>query len=605
MRYMGADPDDLLGKAYDGRIARRLVGHARPYGRQVLLTTILMLGAAAADLALPYLFGVGVDVVNPASGRSFFGHTGLGGLNLLMLVFVVAIVVRFFTYGGQLYYTSWVGQSIVFDLRSMLFSHLQRLGIRYIDQRGVGSIMSRVQNDVGVINDMFTDGLVGILSDFLILFGIIGVMLLTNWRLALLTFAVIPILVVTMLWWRRHAIAAYRATRIAIARVNANLAESIAGMRVVQAFTRELRNMQAFDEINTDNLDASLWAARLSAVLFPVVQLVQALATALVLWVGGRLVLGSAGLTIGELFSFVAYISRFYDPISDLSQRYNTMQAAMVAGERIFGLEDVEAEIVDVQGARPLPPVVGAVTYDNVMFGYDRTPVLKGINLEVAPGESIAFVGETGAGKSSMINLMARFYDVWEGAIRIDGHDLRDVTQQSLRSQLGIVLQDTFLFDGSVRDNIAYGRPAASDGEIEAAARAVGAHQFIERLPDGYDTPVHERGATLSVGQRQLISFARALLADPRIIILDEATSSVDTTTELLIQEALRTLLRGRTSFIIAHRLSTIKEVSRVVVLDHGEIIEMGSHLELLDRRGAYFQLYTMQFRAQELEAAD
>ncbi|HET9014359.1 MAG TPA: ABC transporter ATP-binding protein [Thermomicrobiaceae bacterium] len=599
------DPDDLLGKAYDSRIARRLVGKARPYGKQVLLTTVLMLAASAADLSLPYLFGVGIDLVDPTSGRTFFGHTGIGGLNLLMAVFMVAIIFRFAAYAGQLYFTSWVGQNIVFDLRSMLFSHIQRLGIRYIDQRGVGSIMSRIQNDVGVINDMFTDGLVGILSDFLILFGIIGVMLLTNWRLALLTFAVIPILVGTMLWWRRHAISAYRSMRIAIARVNANLAESIAGMRVVQAFTREQRNMRVFDEINEDNLDASLWAARLSAVLFPVVQIVQAMATALVLFVGGRLVLGASGLTIGELFSFVAYITRFYDPISDLSQRYNTMQAAMVAGERIFGLEDVEPEIVDVPDARPLPAVNGAVTYDNVVFGYERKPVLKGISLDVAPGESIAFVGETGAGKSSMINLLARFYDVWEGAIRIDGLDLRDVTQQSLRSQLGIVLQDTFLFDGSVRDNIAYGRPDATDEEIEAAARAVGAHDFIELLPDGYDTPVHERGATLSVGQRQLISFARALLADPRIIILDEATSSVDTTTELLIQDALRTLLSGRTAFIIAHRLSTIKEVSRVVVLDHGEIVESGSHLELLDRRGMYFQLYTMQFRSQELEVAD
>lgn len=605
MHHFHGNADDLLGKAYDSRVARRLLQRALPYRWQLALTTLLMLIAAGADLALPFLFGLGLDTVNPSLNREVAGRSGLDALNLLMIVFLVAITVRFAAYFGQLYLTSWVGQRIVFDLRSRLFSHLQRLSIRYIDQRGVGSIMSRVQNDVSVINELFTDGLIGILSDFVILIGIVTVMLATNWRLALLTFAVIPLLVITMIWWRRRAIEAYRATRVAIARVNANLAESIAGMRVVQAFSREPLNMTRFREINQENLDASLWAARLSAVLFPAVQLAQALATALVLLVGGRIVLGSDAFTIGELFTFVAYVTRFYDPISQLSQRYNTMQAAMVAGERIFQLEDVEPEIVDAPDAVELPPVVGAVTYDNVVFGYKDEPVLHGINLEVAPGESIALVGETGAGKSSMINLLARFYDVWEGSIRIDGYDVRDVTQHSLRSQLGIVLQDTFLFNGTVRENIAYSRPDATDAEIVAAAKAVGAHDFIMRLPQGYDSPVHERGATLSSGQRQLLSFARALLADPRIIILDEATSSVDTTTEALIQEALRTLLKGRTAFMIAHRLSTVKQASRVLVLDQGRIVEMGSHDELLRRRGAYYNLYTMQFRTQELHAAD
>ncbi len=600
MQY--ANPDDILGKAYDSRIARRLARQALPYRRQLILTAVLMIATAGADLALPYLFGLGLDVINAGSGRTFFGRTGMSALNILIPVLAVSIFIRFFSYYGQTYFTSWIGQRVVLDLRSSLFRHMQNLSIRYIDQRGVGSIMSRLQNDVSVINDLFSDGLVGIMADFAILVGIVVVMLLTNPELALLTFAVMPVMAVVMVWWRKHAVSAYRGMRIAIARVNANLAESIAGVRVVQAFSRERRNMRRFDEINHDNLDASVAAAKLSAILFPIVQVVEAIATGLVLFVGGRVILGGAAFTIGELFTFVAYISRFYEPIRDLSQRYNTMQAAMVAGERIFGLEDVQPEIVDAPDAIELPRVIGEVTFDDVVFGYERTEVIHGIDLKVNPGESVAFVGETGAGKSSMINLLTRFYDVWSGSIRVDGHDVRDVTQGSLRSQFGIVLQDTFLFAGTVKENIAYGRPDAPMDAIVAAARAVGADEFIEKLPDGYDTEVHERGATLSVGQRQLISFARALLSDPRIIVLDEATSSVDTETELLIQEALRTLLRGRTSFIIAHRLSTIKTVSKVVVMDHGRVIETGTHDELLDRRGAYFNLYTMQFRAQELQ---
>ena len=600
MQY--ADPDDILGKAYDSRIARRLAKQALPFRKQLSLTVVLMMLTATADLALPYLFGVGIDVVNPDSPRSFLGHTGIPALNLLIPILSVSIFIRFLAYYGQTYFASWIGQNIVLELRSKLFHHLQRLSIRYIDQRGVGSIMSRLQNDVSVINDLFSDGLVSILADLAILVGIIVVMLLTNPKLALLTFAVTPVMAVMMVWWRKHAISAYRSMRITIARVNANLAESIAGVRVSQAFAREMQNIRVFNNINGDNLDASVTAAKYSAILFPFVQIVEASATGLVLFVGGRIILGGSAFTIGELFTFIAYISRFYEPVRDLSQQYNTMQAAMVAGERVFGLEDVQPDIVDAPNAIELPRINGEVEFDEVVFGYEHTEVLHGMNLKVRPGQSVAFVGETGAGKSSMINLLTRFYDIWSGSIRIDGYDIREVTQQSLRSQFGIVLQDTFLFAGTVRDNIAYGRPDASIDEVIAASKAVGAHPFIEKLIDGYDTEVHERGATLSVGQRQLISFARALLCDPRIIVLDEATSSVDTETEIIIQHALNTLLRGRTSFLIAHRLSTIKSVSMVVVLDHGRIVETGTHEELLARRGTYFNLYTMQFRSQELQ---
>jgi ABC-type multidrug transport system fused ATPase/permease subunit len=500
---------------------------------------------------------------------------------------------------------SRLGQKIVYDLRSAMFRHIQKVGVRYIDRRGVGSIMSRLQNDVSVIDQLFTDGLIEILSQFAVLIGIIILMWITNAQLALLAFAVLPFMVVLMIFWRRRAIVTYRQTRITIARVNGFLAENIAGVRVIQSFTREPINRRQFREINDDNLDANISAAKLSALLFPFVTFIEALATSLILLVGGRMVLGEGAFTIGELVIFVALIARFYEPINHLAQGYNTMQAAMAAGERIFEILDIDVEIQDKPDTIALPRIKGRVEFDHVRFGYDDKEVLHDVSLDVAPGESIAFVGETGAGKTSMINLISRFYDVWDGAIRIDGYDVRDVTQRSLRSQLGVVLQDTFLFAGTIRDNIRFARPDASDEEIVDAAKAVGAHDFIMKLTGGYDAEVHERGATLSVGQRQLLSFARALIANPRIIILDEATSSVDTETELVIQAALRRLLAGRTSFIIAHRLSTIRESSRVVVMDQGRIVEIGSHDELLERRGMYYNLYTMQFRAETAQAAD
>ena len=599
--YRATDPDDLLGKAYDSRVARRLVAQVRPYRRSALIALGLVLLVTLFELAIPYLFGLAVDVVRDAidgtSGRGFLGRTGGDALNALGIAFVAVLLLRFVARYFEMFLMGQVGQRIVYDLRSSMFAHIQRLGIRYIDRRGVGSIMSRLQNDVSVIDQLFADGLVDILSQVALLVGIIILMWLTNWQLALVAFALLPLMVVMMRFWRRRAILTYRQTRITIGRVNGFLAENIAGMRVIQSFTREPRNLARFTDINDENLDANLVAARLSAFLFPFVTFVEYVTIALVLYVGGRMV-GGVAFTVGELVTFVAYAGRFYEPINQLSQAYNTLQAATAAGERIYSILDAEPEITDAPGAVDLPRIKGHVVFDRVRFGYDEVEVLHDINLEVQPGESIAFVGETGAGKSSMINLLTRFYDVRDGAIRIDGYDIRDVTQQSLRSQLGVVPQDTFLFAGSIRDNILFARPDATEDEMVAAAKAVGAHEFIVDLPGGYDAEVHERGATLSVGQRQLISFARALISNPRIIILDEATSSVDTETELVIQAALRRLLAGRTSFIIAHRLSTIRESSRVVVLDHGRIVEVGSHDDLLDRQGAYHKLYTMQFRA-------
>ncbi|MFW6074628.1 MAG: ABC transporter ATP-binding protein, partial [Chloroflexota bacterium] len=565
MAQSNIQADEVIYGKVDSRILRRFIGQLSPYRFTVLLTIAFMTVTALSDLALPYLFGMAIDVVDPSASREILGRTGIDALNLLAVAFIAVMVTRFFTYNRQLYFTSQIGQRLVFDLRKAMFDHLQRTGVRFVDKRGVGRIMSRLQNDVSVIDMLFTEGLIRVATDIILLLGIVVLMLLTNWQLALVTFAVMPIMVGVMIIWRRYAVETYREVQRTISIVNGNLAESINGVRVIQSFAHEDKSRSQFEEVNNDNLAANVRAAKLSSFLFPTVMFVEALATALVVFIGARLVLGAGSLTVGELFIFVAYIQRFYEPIRELAMRYNMVQRAMAAGERIYQIIDEPIEVKDKKEAIELPAIEGHVKFNNVSFGYDDQQVLYDINLEAKPGESIAFVGETGAGKSSMINLLARFYDVWDGSITIDGYDIRDVTQQSLRSQLGVVLQDTYLFGGSVRDNIKYGRPNASDEDMIAAAKAVGAHDFIMRLPGGYDSDVHERGSVISVGQRQLISFARAMLANPRIIILDEATSSVDTETELIIQDALRVLLQGRTAFMIAHRLATVKEASRVI----------------------------------------
>jgi ATP-binding cassette subfamily B protein/subfamily B ATP-binding cassette protein MsbA len=464
--------------------------------------------------------------------------------------------------------------------------------------------MSRLISAVGVLQDFVTWSITGLVRAFYILVGIMVAMLLLNWQLALVTFAVFPLMLGLTNYWRKRVRQYYRATRSRLSLINGYLNESISGIRVTKSFTREAVNFQHMKDLNQSYFEANINAARLTAIFFPGVDLMGSLATALVVGVGGWLVIGDA-LTAGVLVSFVLYVERVFEPIRELARRYNTFQATMAASERIFRLLDTDPDLADHPEAYPLPEIEGRVAFNHVVFGYkDDEPVLDDINLVAEPGQRIALVGETGAGKSTMIRLISRFFDVSGGSLTIDGHDVRKVTQDSLRSQLGIVLQDTFLFAGSIMENIRYGRLAASDEEVIEAAKMVGAHQFISKMPEQYESDVGENGVNLSVGQRQLVSFARALLADPRILILDEATSSVDTTTERQIQRALDTLMEGRTSFVIAHRLSTIVNADKIVVLDQGKIVEIGTHESLLAKKGRYYNLYTMQWAAQDAAEA-
>jgi ATP-binding cassette subfamily B multidrug efflux pump len=585
--------EDALGKAYDGRIVRRTWAYVRPYRRHMLAATALMICIAGANLAQPFLIKIAIDQAIAQADLRLLALTGVA--------FVFSALVSWLATYGQSYIMSWVGQSVLFSMRRELFVHLQRLSFNFYDRMEAGRIMSRMTGDVNALNEFLTSGVVAIVSDIFVLIGIVAIMFTMNWELASIVLLVLPVIAVATHLYRKRSRQMYREVRTQNAIVTGHLAENISGVRVVQAFAREDTNLRNFDAVNRENLRRLLKATAFSSGFGPVIIFFSTVATVVVIWFGGQRVLAGV-MTVGSLYAFLAYVGRFFEPINDLSSKYNSMQAAMAGGERVFELLDTPPAVQDRPGAYPLPPIEGDVVFKDVVFEYlpDR-PVLRGVSLHANPGDVTALVGHTGAGKSSIINILLRFYDIKSGAITIDGYDIRDVTTDSLRRQVGLVLQEPFLFSGSIRDNIRYGKLDASDDEVVAAAKAVNLHDFIETLPFGYDTEVQERGSTLSQGQRQLLSFARALIADPRILVLDEATSSVDTATEKLIQQALDVLMRGRTSFVIAHRLSTIKAATEIVVLHHGEIIERGSHTELLTREGYYYNLYSMQFRYQEL----
>jgi ATP-binding cassette subfamily B multidrug efflux pump len=583
-------PEETVLKGFDPHLTRRILKFARPYRLSLFLALILMLLSSAASVAGPYLVKVALD-----SGLAAGSLPALR--NAVMLYLFLALIQWAATY-GRVNLMVRVGQSIIYDLRGSLFDHLQQLSFSFYNRYSVGRVITRVINDVTVLREFLTWAVLAIARDLFVLIGIVAAMLAMEFRLSLLTFSVLPIMVLITIAFRKKARENYRRVRSAISWVNSILAENINGVRVVQAFSRQEFNYRYFkDTVNYNNLSSNLKAARIASAFPSTIDFLGSLATALVVWLGGAAVLG-AQVTPGVLVAFVLYISRFFDPIRDLSRRYDSLQSTMASSERIFGLMDTEIEVDDVPNAVELPEIRGEVSFEHVFFNYsdDPTPVLENIDLQVQPGETVALVGKTGAGKSTLVKLISRFHDPVSGRIRIDGYDLRMVNQQSIRKQMGIVLQEPFLFNGSVSENIRFGRLDATDEEIVLAAKAVGAHDFIMNLRHGYDTTVEEGGALLSVGQRQLISFARALLADPRILILDEATSSVDTQTERIIQQALARLLKGRTSFVIAHRLSTVVSADRIVVIRDGRIVEQGSHDELLARAGVYYHLYRTGF---------
>jgi ABC-type multidrug transport system fused ATPase/permease subunit len=580
--------EEAEGKAFDHRIIVRLLAFLRPYWRRMVAAFVLMLIASGLSLAAPYLVKLAID--------QYIAQGDTAGLSRVALLTAGAFVGLYLASMGQQYWLSWVGQRVLATLRAQLFQHLQQLPLGYHDTHIVGVILSRVINDVAVINELLSEGLITLVGDVLVLVGIVAVMLSMSPRLALLSFSVLPLMALATYLFARRAKVAFRNTRSSVAAVVGDLAEDISGMRVIQAFAQEDMSQERFDEVNRANREAHVAAMSLSFVFLPSVEFLGMLATAIVLWFGG-LSVARGELTLGVIVAFLSYVTRFFQPIRELSQLYTTMQAAMAGGERVLELLDTQPEVADQPDASEMPPIEGLVELRDVSFSYRGDElVLRDVNLTVEPGQTVALVGVTGAGKTSIANLIARFYDVTAGAVLIDGIDVRQVTQRSLRKQMGLVPQDPFLFSGTIADNIRFGRPDAPDSVVEGAARLSNAHEFIVALPGGYDTEILEGGVNLSIGQRQLICIARAVLADPRILILDEATSSVDTVTEALIQEALQRLLAGRTAIVIAHRLSTVRNADVICVVQAGRIVERGRHEALLAQGGIYRNLYERQF---------
>jgi len=631
--------EEVLGKAYDSRLMARLLKYLRPYRWQVAIALISILLKSFADVLGPYLTKVAIDrYLAPAKAASsgmwsWLSPRAITGIAQIAGIYVGLLVFSFVLEFLQTYFMQWTGQKVMFDLRRQIFRHLQRLHVAFFDKNPVGRLVTRVTTDVDALNEMFTSGVVSIFEDLFVLFGILGVMLCMNWKLALITFAVLPFIVYSTKIFRDRVRDSYRRIRVAIARINSYLQEHISGMVVLQLFNRERKAYDRFSEINRNHMDAYKDAIMAYSVYYPVMDVLSWIAIACVIWFGGgdvmrnirvnsvavdfnwrtlatfRLV--STGASLGVLVAFIAYALRFFRPIMDFSEKYNILQSAMAASERIFKLLDTPVQVVSpAVTKRPEGP--GRIEFDHVWFAYHDAAesgqaldwVLRDVTFAIEPGETVAIVGHTGAGKTTLISLLLRFYDVQRGAVRIDGVDLKDMDLTDLRSRFGVVLQDPFLFSGTIGGNIRLGTKHIQDADIEKAAEDVNLADFIRALPKGFDEEVRERGSTLSTGQKQLISFARALAHEPKILILDEATSSVDTETEFRVRDALNRMVEGRTSLIIAHRLSTVQRADKIIVMHKGQVREMGTHQQLLAQRGIYFKLYQLQYKDQEINVA-
>jgi len=655
---MAIQEEEVLGKAYDARLMKRLLTYLHSYRWQVAVALVAIVLKAGADVLGPYLTKVAVDkyLANHKEAHSlldrFLSPRPLTGIAQIAAMYVGLLLASFLFEFTQTYIMQWAGQKVMFDLRSQIFRHLQRLHISFYDKNPVGRLVTRVTSDVDALNEMFTAGVVSIFEDIFVLAGILIIMLNMSWRLALITFAVLPLIFYATTIFRRKVRDSYRRIRVAIARINAYLQEHVTGIVVLQLFNREKRAYERFQKINRTHMDAYKDAILAHAVYYPVVEVLSAVAIACVVWFGGNEVLSSF-VTLGVLVAFMQYAQRFFRPIQDLSEKYNILQAAMASSERIFKLLDTPAEIISPAKPR-VPSGAGRIEFDHVWFAYRANPasptspgfgldgvgvvqaaaeaakkdeqlkasvvlgdgkaavsnsiadveydwVLRDVSFTIEPGETVAIVGHTGAGKTTIISLLLRFYDVQKGAIRIDGVDIRDMELNELRRRYGVVLQDPFLFTGTIAGNIRLGTRWIEDESVEEAAEQVNVADFIRSLPAGFDEEVKERGSTLSTGQKQLISFARALAHNPKILILDEATSSVDTETEFRVREALMRMVEGRTSIIIAHRLSTIQRAHKIIVMHKGQVREIGSHQQLLAQRGIYWKLYQLQYKDQEI----
>jgi len=604
--------EEVLGKAYDARLMRRLLGYLRPYWFVALLALVAIIFYGLLQAVPPYLLKVEVDrYLDPAQGehipaflaRFLSADPLVGILQIALVLFLPTVLLAFLLEFAQSFAMQLVGQKVMYDLRKQIFAHLQRLQMSFYDRNPVGRMVTRITTDVDVLNELFASGMVAIFGDFFTLISIIVVMLSLDWRLALFTFSVLPLIVLVTMAFRKAVRESYRRIRVAIARINAYLQEHITGMTVLQLFNREARSFEEFEKINRAHMAAYKDSILAYGLFYPAVEFLGVLAVAIILYEGGGMAIREL-VTIGTAIAFIQYSQRFFRPIQDLSDKYNILQAAMASAERIFKLLDTPVTIPEPARPTLLATPQGRVEFRQVSFAYQADHrVLENVSFSIEPGETVAIVGHTGAGKTTITSLLLRFYDVQQGQVLFDGIDIRDLHLRDLRRNFGMVLQDPFLFSGTISGNIRLGTKGITDAQIREATRQVNILNFIETLPGGFDEPVRERGATLSVGQKQLLSFARALAHNPRLLILDEATSSVDPETESLIREALRRLLENRTSLVIAHRLSTIQNASKIVVMHKGHVREVGTHQELLQKRGIYAKLYELQYKDQELPA--